>query len=174
MPFGALVNPECWHAAVRRRTQLDFLHTPPHGRVSACLVSLNPSDPRRLLVAALIFRLVAVFLIAASTPGEAIGALHNLRRATCCLFIFSVIELAKTLSCRALALRVHSHALFNALQARRALRLSYGSWRRSGRGACCPSHTFQQLQGGVVACASSLVVLCMAWWHAKFGREPRC
>jgi hypothetical protein len=72
----------------------------------------------RLLVAALIFRLVSLYLVDVSAPQKPEGALRLLSRATFCAVIFAVIELVKTLSCRMLALRVHSSSLFDTLQAR--------------------------------------------------------
>jgi uncharacterized membrane protein len=70
----------------------------------------------RILVAAVLFRFVAIYLIDASTGQNPDSVLRGLERFTLCAVIFSLIELVKTMSCRILSLRVHSESLFDTLQ----------------------------------------------------------
>lgn len=71
-----------------------------------------------MLVAALTFQMVAIYLIEKSTATSPHGVLRSLEHFIMCVCIFSLIELVKTLSCRILSLRVHSEALFDSLQVR--------------------------------------------------------
>ena len=70
----------------------------------------------RILVTSLAFQGMVTYLVTRTVDTAPGGVLVVMERFTLCAVIFSAVELAKSLLARLLSLRVHSAALFDALE----------------------------------------------------------
>ena len=84
---------------------------------------------RRILVTSLAFQGMVTYLVTRTVDSAPGGVLVFIERFTLCTVIFSAVELAKSLLARLLSLRVHSAALFDALEVRARCLRRVCAWR---------------------------------------------